>query len=84
MLPAPTPVRTDPRHVCATAGRYDHPVDGLVTEDDGSVHFLVHFNVPAISPKASSCLALPDYARPLRPLTQHALALRTWYMLGAC
>ena len=31
--------------------RYDHPVDGLVTEQDGSVHFLVHLNVPAISPK---------------------------------
>ena len=47
-------VLTSPRCSHAAPYREADPVDGLVTDDDGGVSILLHFNVPGISPKSTS------------------------------
>ena len=60
----------------AKEGRtYDHPVDGLIGDDDGGVSFLMHFNVPGISPKQGSEARIVKYqldSAELQRRTQHA------------
>ena len=54
---------------------YDHPVDGVLREADGSVSFFIHKNVLGISPHAPEQSRIVRYrlmATPLRALTMRA------------